>query len=307
MWREIPALQCATVRRTRGRLVESLLAVTVCAGVGFSAVRGAPGAPNLDSKVTIRAPMTTLERLVRELSGQTGLSLSVAGELKDHTVLLVVQDRPGSEVMQNLASTLDFSWQRSGERGFLLVESSAGRTARLALEGRIQEVAAAEFDAHLLQADRFVRQFRDMAPSAVRDEIQRLRAVADALPSGPGKQERSAEAEIAAQAGDPNTRPLLEAVLELSPGVRASLRRGERVVLARSLPGAAPLSPGVAQALATGYALRTGGALSSPALELQGSHSWEGFTLTVRAVTSPQDPAPPRIALPRIMHELGVA
>ncbi len=67
----------------------------------------------LQKPITVREPFIPLKQLLAQLGKELNLSLSATTDIAEDKVCVLVRERPAHEVLQNLADTLRYEWQRS--------------------------------------------------------------------------------------------------------------------------------------------------------------------------------------------------
>ncbi len=81
-----------------------------------------PDDGRLNARVTVSHPVATIETLLDDLSARTGVRLKADAGVKEDLVVLRVKDVPAREVMERVASHLDWSW-RAEDGGYVLFQS----------------------------------------------------------------------------------------------------------------------------------------------------------------------------------------
>jgi hypothetical protein len=98
------------------RVALTAIAVLAMLSLGAQEVRIDPELdPRLKHRVSVRMVAEPLIEVVRALSQQSGVVMTVARPIAEYRATLVIKDRPLHEVMTRLQEAFDFQWERNGE------------------------------------------------------------------------------------------------------------------------------------------------------------------------------------------------
>lgn len=233
------------------------LTMIVLLSIG-SAVCGA-GSPDLrddkrlDAPVTLMRPMVTIEAVLREIATMSHVSLRADEAIREQTVVVCVNAQPCGELLSQLATSLDYTWEtirtKDSPASYRLFEGRDARARRAALARQHRRESSGELDLQLRLLSDFERKHRGAEPRDRRDEIQRIEAAVNELPTGNARAQAERELRAANASAEIELKPFWLAYLALPDSARDRLLGGERVVMATRRPGAVPMPAEVVQAL----------------------------------------------------------
>ncbi len=138
----------------------------------------------LAKPITLRLKIVPLSACVKALADATGVGINVATNIKDRKVTLIFKDRPASEAMTMLASTMFCGWSaeqgsyrlemsqdsKNEERRMLQAEEAVLKERLSAAVANMIEVAASPKDVLLEQRDRMSETMKRLRASTKVDD-----------------------------------------------------------------------------------------------------------------------------------------
>lgn len=118
--------------------------------------------------VTVQNKMILLPDLLREVSKQTGVSLSCGRELSNDKLTVFVKGKPAVELLGHVATIVMGEWRRTKD-GYMLVQTAQARKWE-------EELVALEREGQLRETKRKIERFLALAEQDFSSLVQRARA-----------------------------------------------------------------------------------------------------------------------------------
>lgn len=231
-----------------GLLILGLALASAC-----SATEGDPldADRRLEQRVSVKAPLATLDVVLKSVQEQCGVPLVAAPDIEANTVVVLVRDRPARELLRQLATTLGFTWTRQeGEAaGFRLLETEVSRARARALAREYRRQAGAELEQQLRLTLKYLEKYRGMERREILADIERLRTESMQLPVSRERLAAEAEQFAAERSYEPTVQALLTAYLALPEALQEQLLDGRRVTMTTLRPGTVRMPPPVLASL----------------------------------------------------------
>jgi hypothetical protein len=119
--------------------------------------------PRLSRSVRLAAKATAFSDLCRQLSDQTGISLTASRSVADDKITVFCTDRPLRDLMRQISALFGFTWERTGEEGAYAYKLTQTLRAQLLEE----ELRNRDRNEALLALDQQMERFRkhlDLTP-----------------------------------------------------------------------------------------------------------------------------------------------